>query len=113
MMIKVDFTCHPAPTATWSWNNVNLRGDDRIIIETTEYYTNLTIRNFSRDDIGTYKVDVKNIAGTASAKFESNVKDVPAAPRNLVVESADSESVSLSWDAPTTDGGAVITGYVI
>ena len=37
----------------------------------------------------------------------------PSAPENLCVTSVERESVSLSWEEPSSDGGAKIKGYVI
>ena len=39
--------------------------------------------------------------------------DRPSAPSNLKIDELDRDSVSLSWDASTSDGGSPITAYVI
>ena len=39
--------------------------------------------------------------------------DEPGAPRNLRVTEYWTDYVSLAWDAPESDGGSEITGYII
>ena len=43
----------------------------------------------------------------------SSISDVPGVPKNLDVVTVDKDSVTLSWEPPTTDGGSPLTGYVI
>ena len=74
LIIQVDFTGVPTPTASWTLNGTSVATSQRATIDTTEYYTTLTVRNFTADDVGTYKVDVKNKAGSATASFQANIK---------------------------------------
>ena len=39
--------------------------------------------------------------------------DKPSAPRDLQVTDTGPGTISLTWSAPATDGGAVITDYII
>ena len=39
--------------------------------------------------------------------------DVPSAPRELTVVSSTTRTIALTWLAPVSDGGAVLTGYRI
>ena len=39
--------------------------------------------------------------------------DEPDAPRNLMVKDYWSNYITVTWNAPESDGGAAITGYVI
>ena len=37
----------------------------------------------------------------------------PSPPLNLRIESSDKTSTTLSWQAPSNDGGAKVTGYIL
>jgi len=39
--------------------------------------------------------------------------EVPSAPVGLRVTETDAGRISLAWDAPKSDGGSAITGYVV
>jgi len=39
--------------------------------------------------------------------------DVPSAPVGLRLTDTDAGRITLAWDAPTSDGGSAITGYVV
>jgi titin len=41
------------------------------------------------------------------------VTDVPEAPRHLRIHDLAKNSVTLAWDAPESDGGGAISGYLI
>lgn len=41
------------------------------------------------------------------------VVTVPGAPRNLVDDGENKNSIDLDWDAPSSDGGAAVSDYVI
>ena len=80
-------------------------------VATTFSHTGL--RPGSRRD---YRISAVNTAGvgTPSRVDEATTEAVvPGAPRSLVARAAGSTAIELSWDAPTSDGGARITGYRI
>ena len=74
MIIPVDFTGNPAPSATWSFRGTPLAHSSKYQIDTSEYNTTLTVRDTEMDDSGTYTVNVSNRAGTAIASFDVNFK---------------------------------------
>ncbi len=78
MILPVDFTGNPAPSATWSFRGVPLGLSGKYQINTSEYNTTLTVRDTEIDDSGTYTVTVTNRAGTASASFDINFKGLCA-----------------------------------
>ena len=63
-----------------------------------------------------YRVSAVNLAGTgrpSNVARATTEATVPNAPRNLAANASGTSQINLTWDAPTTDGGAVITGYRI
>ncbi len=70
-----------------------------------------------------YKVYAINEAGTSQASNEASATPaepvpvlkvtVPSAPLNLNATAAMPDQVELRWDAPESDGGAIIKGYKI
>ena len=74
LVYQVDFTGVPTPTASWSHDGAPLTKDARVSIDTTEYYTTLTVKGMKREDVGMYAVEVKNKAGSASASFEAKIR---------------------------------------
>ena len=78
--------------------------------------TTITRYRHGRLDPGTtvyYRVSAINDAGTGEPSEEVDATtdgSVPRAPQNLTATLEDS-TVALTWDVPTSNGGAVITGY--
>ena len=66
--------------------------------------------NAIRDLIGNrafgFDEPVRNVTGEART-------GVPGVPRNLTATAVGSDVIELEWDAPTSDGGREITGYLI
>jgi Fibronectin type III domain/IPT/TIG domain len=63
----------------------------------------------------TFTVAARNAAGLSAPSAPSNsvtAITVPAAPR-VVVARAGNASATVSWQAPTSDGGAAISGYTV
>ncbi|KAJ8977333.1 hypothetical protein NQ317_018615 [Molorchus minor] len=66
-----------------------------------------------------FRVRAKNAAGfskpsASSSKFKLKGKfNVPAPPQNPKVVNVGKGYVDLTWEAPTSDGGSRITGYII
>ena len=61
-----------------------------------------------------YRVAAINTAGTGPASNVARATTeatLPGTPRDLTAEADGTSEIDLSWRAPTTDGGADITGY--
>ncbi len=76
MIIPVDFTGNPTPSAVWHFRGTPLGPSGKYQMETSEYNSTLTVRDTDMEDSGTYSVVVTNRAGTASAAFDINFKGV-------------------------------------
>lgn len=63
----------------------------------------------------TFTVKATNVAGTSPASTETNSvipRTVPSAPNSVTTAFGNTE-VSLTWSAPTIDGGASVSGYTV
>lgn len=63
-----------------------------------------------------FRVGAENMAGVGLCSKASEpvaARDKCDPPRNLTVTNVTHTSVSLSWDKPSYDGGAKITGYIV
>lgn len=77
---------------------------------TTEIVTGLT-----NGSTYTFAVEAQNADGNGSLSVQSSSVvpiTVPGAPTGVTVTGGDGQ-VSLSWTAPTDDGGSPITGYIV
>ena len=100
-----------SPNGTTNWTNQQAN-------------TRLTTTSYSHTGLsaGTtrhYRVSAINSVGTgvasnvASATTSTPTATRPAAPTGLTATAAGQTTIDLSWTAPTTTGGAAITGYRI
>ncbi len=80
---------------------------------TTTTFSDVTLRPATTRH---YRVAARNLAGpgpysnTARATTDATL---PGVPRRLSAEAAGTSQINLSWQAPSDDGGARITGYRI
>ena len=74
-----------------------------------------TISGLTNGTTYSFTVRATNAVGTgpASAPATATPATVPGAPRNLNAKPGSPRGVSLTWQAPTSNGGAAITGYRI
>ncbi|MHB1964056.1 MAG: choice-of-anchor Q domain-containing protein, partial [Acidimicrobiales bacterium] len=84
---------NPTDCAAAPVNDLDQRGDPR----------NATTRGTC--DIGAY-----DTGGLASVTVQGAPVTVPAAPTGLTATAGDTQA-SLSWSAPSSDGGSAVTGY--
>ena len=85
-----------------------------------EANTNSTTTSYSHTGLspGTthhYRVSAINANGTGAASSTGNATTttVPGAPTGLTATASGTSTINLTWDAPSNDGGASITGYRI
>ena len=88
-------------------------------LHTTSDASTLTYSHTSLTAGNTYHYQVAAVSnvGTgayaAASTMTSTIDLAPSAPRNLRLTTVASNQVDLSWDEPSSNGGATITGYVI
>lgn len=96
--------------------------DDNVWREPTDYlvkHNSYTCYNLAAGQEYEFRVRAKNAAGFSkpspnSTPFKLRSKfHVPECPRNPQVIKVGRNYVDLSWEAPSSDGGSRITGYVI
>jgi fibronectin type 3 domain-containing protein len=98
--------------------NYRIYRDEIFLIEIGNV-TNYNNTGLTNDQTYTYNVSAKNAVGEGPLSTEVSgtpvapiVVTVPTAPGNLQVIAGDGQVV-LTWTAPTSDGGSVITGYKV
>lgn len=62
-----------------------------------------------------FKVQALNIIGSSalSSSLTSLAAVAPSTPLNFAIVTSGSGTIDVSWEAPTHDGGAALSGYII
>ena len=100
-----------SPNGTSSWSN--------LVANTDKTTTNYVPTGLSAGTTYHYRVSAINAngtgpaSGTASATTDTGATTVPGAPTSLTATASGTTTINLSWDAPSNDGGASISGYRI
>uniref|UniRef100_A0A3Q3E4U7 Titin n=1 Tax=Labrus bergylta TaxID=56723 RepID=A0A3Q3E4U7_9LABR len=96
LRIDADISGRPNPTVFWLKNGRNICTKGRVEIIATKTHTSLLIRESVRKDSGQYTLTLQSTGGTTNR-----------------VTSATSDSMTICWKRPATDGGSRISGYII
>ena len=113
--LKIPYVGNPQPKAEW------MKGTDVIkpsetspySVEITNHAVILKINKPSNSLSDTYRLKLSNELGSDSCEIKVHMSDLPDAPRFLVAENVGSDNVTISWKAPTNDGGSPIINYVL
>lgn len=73
----------------------------------------LTIRDVTRLDSGPYRLVAENELGMDCVIIKVQISDRPEPPRLPNADHVGSDSLSLTWQPPTWDGGSSITNYIV
>uniref|UniRef100_H2YLE9 Titin n=1 Tax=Ciona savignyi TaxID=51511 RepID=H2YLE9_CIOSA len=101
----------PRPTVTWSKPETELQ--DRADIQTTDYSTLMLINSTTREDSGKYTITLENSAGEKKLQMTVKVLDSPGPVSRIGCKDITSNSITINWDAPLIDGGAMVKNYII
>ncbi|KAM7380980.1 hypothetical protein PAMP_004243 [Pampus punctatissimus] len=115
LRLHVIYIGRPIPQIMWFYGKKPLNPSENVIIENTESYTHLVVRNVQRKtNAGRYKVQLSNSFGTIDTVLRVEIQDKPCIPEGpVVVEALLKSSVVISWKAPKDDGGSIITNYIV
>ncbi|XP_060598567.1 nephrin-like [Ruditapes philippinarum] len=100
---------------SWFKENVPIsNNDNKYMIHSNDFQTNITIRNTTQQDFGLYKVNVENSVGMYIHFYELKATDKPEPPRDfrLMKDTITDASVTLSW-RPGFNGGFQQTFVII
>ncbi|CAF3389468.1 unnamed protein product [Rotaria socialis] len=107
LYISCEVSGYPRPEMTWEPAN------DRFRTEQSDTFVTLSISKVRVNEGGTYKLVLKNAAGSAEASFDVRIQNVPQPVRNLTIDKIQAESVHIKWTAPLDDGGLPINSYFV
>ncbi|KAG8335958.1 myosin light chain kinase activity protein [Homalodisca vitripennis] len=112
--IHVPFIGFPMPTASWFKDDSILDdSDSRIHRQLTDSTATFIMKNSKRTDSGQYRLQLRNPSGYDTATINVRVLDRPAPPENLRADEFAGEALTLYWNPPKDDGGAVVSNYIV
>ncbi|KAK6485023.1 titin-like [Huso huso] len=111
LRLMISVTGRPAPIVNWSKPGVDLAS--RGFIDTTDSYTRLIIEKVNRYDAGKYTIEAENPSGKKAATIIVKVYDTPGPPEAVKIKDITKDSVIITWDVPSVDGGAPVNNYII
>ncbi|XP_070604629.1 immunoglobulin-like and fibronectin type III domain-containing protein 1 [Erythrolamprus reginae] len=113
-MVKIPFEGRKPVRVMWLKDNQELLDDDRMNIDSSEYFTRLSIPSTRRKDTGDYKVRLKNECGSLDVPVKLEVIDKPQSPIGpIAVVDSSANGITIQWKPPRDDGGKPIQGYII
>ena len=85
-----------------------------VVADTGSTSTNYTVTGLANGSMYAFRVAAVNVAGTGgtSSTASETPRTTPGRPIGVVPEDGDAQS-ALTWTAPTSAGGAAVTGYLV
>ena len=111
--VNINYTGFPKPTAQFWREETELSSEVRIVIQVTEEFVSIIVRNSAKADAGHYRLKLMNDSGYDTATFHVTVLDRPGPPRKIYATDFAGESFNLNWSAPFDNGGSPITNYIV
>uniref|UniRef100_A0A3B3UXH4 Titin n=1 Tax=Poecilia latipinna TaxID=48699 RepID=A0A3B3UXH4_9TELE len=113
LKIDVPLKGRPQPEVSWKKDGSALKQTTRVNVLNSKTSSKIIIKDATKDDVGKYEITLTNSIGTKTAEISVIILDKPGPPSNIRVEEVSADFISLSWDAPTYDGGCQINNYVV
>nr|CAD7424747.1 unnamed protein product [Timema monikensis] len=113
VVVKIPFTGFPKPKISWVKDGETIESGGHFAVERKERHAILTIRDGSKLDSGSYRIVAENDLGTDSAIIKIQISDRPDPPRFPIADNIGHDSLALSWNIPSWDGGSNITNYLV
>ncbi|XP_072046919.1 titin-like [Amphiura filiformis] len=110
---KFEFIGIPRPEIYWTKGITEMEITERVCTEVTEEYAALTIADVEPSDAGDYTVITENPVGRDERTFKLDVFDSPGTPSRPTATDISKSSISITWQAPSKDGGTPITSYCV
>ena len=111
--ISAEVQGHPKPSITWYKDDEQLFSLGNLNIKSADNKTTLKISNAVAENRGIYRLVAENTVGSDEAVFDVTINDRPSPPQNLRIKEVNKNDVTITWDAPLSDGGAEITEYCV
>lgn len=111
--LKVGIAGRPNPTVAWSHNGEMITNSDRYELQNSEKNSSLKITRAQRSDRGEYHLRAINKLGEDSVSFLLTVTAKPSSPGKVMISKPLGKSVTLTWTAPSDDGGCMIGNYIV
>uniref|UniRef100_A0A3B5Q3L6 Titin n=1 Tax=Xiphophorus maculatus TaxID=8083 RepID=A0A3B5Q3L6_XIPMA len=113
LKIDVPLKGRPQPEVSWKKDGSALKQTTRVNVLNSKTSSKITIKDATKDDVGKYEITLTNSIGTKTAEISVIILDKPGSPSNIRADEVSADFISLSWDAPTYDGGCQINNYVV
>uniref|UniRef100_A0A4W3JJS8 Titin n=1 Tax=Callorhinchus milii TaxID=7868 RepID=A0A4W3JJS8_CALMI len=111
-VFKLDADVHgkPLPVIQWFKGDKEVEESARHEIKNSDFKALIVVKDAIRVDGGQYILQVSNVAGTKSVPINVKVLDRPGPPEGPIQVT---DSMTVCWNRPDSDGGSEIIGYIV
>ncbi|KAK2727242.1 hypothetical protein QYM36_007920 [Artemia franciscana] len=113
VVLAIPFAGIPEPIITWLRDSEQILSDVYYDVKTQDGSAILTIRDATPFDTASYRMVAENEHGVDSVTVKIQIRDRPDPPSSLKVEDVTYDSLILSWQPPSWDGGSAIMNYTV
>lgn len=114
LVLDADIHGKPIPDVQWLKEGKEMDRTLRIERKTTQKCAAITVKDCTRLDSGHYDLVLRNTGGTKTIPIKVRVLDRPGPPTGpLNITGIMSDRCNLIWTAPSQDGGANISHYIL